>query len=129
MKKATYVLLGLSGVFLAFVIGIFIGRNSVSGVLIIPEQPAAQEQHTLEDAQSTDSAQAETSKEGGKVNINTASVSLLQTLPNIGEVLAQRIVDYRNENGSFTAIEDLMLVEGIGEGRLEQIREYITVGG
>ena len=129
MKKASYVLFAIMGLFFALVIGIFIGRNSVSGIIILPENkvessaanaPIVQQDVSVEDSSNTES---------GKININTASVSLLQTLPNIGSVLAQRIVDYRNENGNFTVPEDLLQVEGIGEKRLEEIRNYITVGG
>ena len=61
-----------------------------------------------------------------KVDINTAAQEKLETLPGIGEVLAQRIVEYREEHGAFTAAEDLLAVEGIGEKRLDEIRECIT---
>lgn len=129
MKKATSLLLAFLGMFLMLIIGVFIGRNSISGMVVITEAPIAQVQdnEVSHDVNSTD--HNTNSSDIGKININTASMSLLQTLPNIGETLAKRIVDYRNEHGDFTAPEDLLLVEGIGEKRLEQIREYITVGG
>lgn len=62
-----------------------------------------------------------------KIDINRAERWLLETLPGIGEVLAQRIVDYRSENGPFKRIEDLLKVSGIGEATLEKIRDYIAV--
>jgi competence protein ComEA len=62
-----------------------------------------------------------------KININRAEVWLLEALPGIGEVLAQRIADYRSENGPFRTIEDLLKVSGIGEATLDNIRDYITV--
>jgi competence protein ComEA len=62
-----------------------------------------------------------------KIDINRAEHWLLEALPGIGEVLAQRIVDYRSQNGPFKRIEDLLKVSGVGEGTLEKIKDYITV--
>lgn len=62
-----------------------------------------------------------------KININRAEPWLLEALPGIGEVLAQRIVDYRSVNGPFRRVEDLVKVSGIGEATLENIRDYVTV--
>ena len=62
-----------------------------------------------------------------KIDINRAEPWLLEALPGIGEVLAQRIVDYRSKNGPFRIIEDLLNVSGIGEATLENIRDFITV--
>ena len=61
-----------------------------------------------------------------KVNINTADAEELETVPGIGEVLAQRILTYREEHGAFREAEELMNVEGIGNKTLETIRECIT---
>jgi competence protein ComEA len=66
-------------------------------------------------------------EQDGLVNINTASGLELQTLPGIGEELASRIVDYRDVHGPFLQIEDLMMVEGIGEARFEAVKHLITV--
>lgn len=63
----------------------------------------------------------------GKVNINTADAVALEALPGIGPALAQRIVAYREANGPFTAVEDLLNVPGIGEKKLAQFRDYIVV--
>jgi len=63
------------------------------------------------------------------VNVNTANVSELMELPGIGETLAGRIVEYRKRNGPFEKVEDLMMVEGIGEGKLAAIRALVTTGG
>jgi competence protein ComEA len=67
--------------------------------------------------------------EQGVVNINTAGVEQLSLLPRVGSVVAQRIVDFRKENGSFKALEDLMLVRGIGEKTFQLIKPYITLSG
>jgi competence protein ComEA len=64
----------------------------------------------------------------GKVNINNANTYELQTLPGIGEELASRIVEYRQSHTGFGRIEDIMLVDGIAEGKFEEIRDLITVG-
>lgn len=63
----------------------------------------------------------------GKVNINTASLSELETLPRVGEVLAQRIIDHRTANGPFASVDDLLDVSGIGEATLEGFRDLVTV--
>jgi len=62
------------------------------------------------------------------VNINTASVDELVSLPGIGKAYAQRIVDYRTKNGPFKRIEDLLNVQGIGDKTFEKIRSRLTVG-
>ncbi len=62
-----------------------------------------------------------------KVNINTAEVWLLESLPGIGETLAQRIVDYRIANGYFQGIDDLKQVDGIGAAGFEKIKDKIAV--
>lgn len=62
-----------------------------------------------------------------KVNINTATLAELETLPGIGPTLAQRIIDYRTQNGNFRTIEDIKKVRGIGEVLFNQIKDWITV--
>jgi competence protein ComEA len=65
--------------------------------------------------------------EKGQVNINTASVEELTQLPRVGAKVAERIVDYRKEHGSFKTVEDLKTVKGIGDKMLEQLRPQISV--
>ncbi|GAW92392.1 helix-hairpin-helix domain-containing protein [Calderihabitans maritimus] len=62
-----------------------------------------------------------------KININTAGVEELDQLPGIGKVYAQRIVDYREENGKFQSIEDIQKVSGIGPATFAKIKDLITV--
>ena len=64
---------------------------------------------------------------GEKLNINTATAEELMMLPGIGQTLSQAIVAYREENGVFSSVEDIMKVDGIGEGRFAAIEEYICV--
>lgn len=64
---------------------------------------------------------------GGLVNVNSAIATELEELPGIGEVIAQRIIDYRTENGPFATVDELLDVSGIGDAILESIRELVTV--
>ena len=124
-NKLLTVLLILTALFAGLTLGLFLGRNPAGGsvTVSVPAQaqsaPAAAQ--TQPEASSVGTALA--------VNINTADAAVLAQLPGIGEVLARRIVDYRKAHGSFTAIEQLTNVEGIGEGKLEAILEWITIGG
>ena len=65
---------------------------------------------------------------GDLVNINTAGLQELETLPGIGPVMAQRILDYRTVNGPFQRIEAIMEVYGIGQAKFDMIKEQITTG-
>lgn len=62
------------------------------------------------------------------VNLNTATEAQLTSLPGIGAKAAQRILEFRQKNGSFKKIEDLMNVKGIGEKNFLKLKPYITVG-
>ena len=66
-------------------------------------------------------------KEESSLNINKATKEELQNLPGIGQELASRIVDYREQNGKFSNIEDIKNVSGIGESKFEKIKDLITI--
>jgi competence protein ComEA len=68
-----------------------------------------------------------TAAAGGLVNVNTATAAELETLPGIGEVTAQAIIDHRTEHGPFTSVDQLLDVTGIGDVTLENIRDLVTV--
>ncbi len=63
----------------------------------------------------------------GKININSASLSQLDSLPGIGSTYAQRIIDYRQANGGFKNIEEIKNVKGIGDKTFEKFRDLITI--
>jgi comEA protein len=63
-----------------------------------------------------------------KVNINSAGLNELQTLPRVGPKVAQRILDFRKEHGPFKRVEELMKVKGIGEKMFAGLKDRITVG-
>lgn len=128
MKNKVSVLLAVvTALFVGFTLGLFVGRNTGSGTvtLAVPAQ-----MQTAPTAAAT--AAAETVPEetvSFPVNINTADADTLTSLPGIGQVLAERIVAYRRQNGPFRAIEEITNVEGIGEKKAEAILDLITVGG
>lgn len=63
-----------------------------------------------------------------KININTADIKMLCSIPGIGENTAQKIIDYREQNGLFEHVEDIMKISGIKQNRFNDIKDMITVG-
>jgi competence protein ComEA len=61
------------------------------------------------------------------IDLNTADVAALQTVPGIGPALAKRIVEFREKEGPFERVDDLLKIRGIGEKSLAKIRPYVTV--
>lgn len=128
MKKPLITVLVITICILSgFVLGLFIGRNynrTPVQIRVLPESTAVSET-TVPTFDSDLSIQEEITI----VNINTATLEQLQQLPGIGPVLAQRIIDYRDTYGPFSAVGELTKVDGIGNHRLEEILDYITIGG
>lgn len=72
-------------------------------------------------------AAAEAAPGDGRVNLNTADADALDTLPRVGPALAQRIIAWREANGGFRSVDDLLDVSGVGEATLDGLRDRVTV--
>ena len=118
-------LLILCFAFVGFLTGFYLGRNLNAGPIQVANLPDPTEaQGTDPEATSTTDSATPTI-----ININTATKEQLETLPGIGPVLAQRILDYIQKNGPFETMSQLTLVNGIGVKILEGILDFATVGG
>ena len=67
------------------------------------------------------------SQDIGKVNLNQANLETLIDIPGIGKILAQRIIDYRQQNGKFNVIDELNNVKGIGKSKYQAIKDYFII--
>ena len=127
MKKGQMIILSICALSICLVVGIFLGRN-------LPSRNVRLAQHNIvnkENARITTETEIQEASQNqdGVIDLNNATKSQLMELPGIGEVIAQRIIEYRQEQSPFAAIEDLLNVKGIGEKKLEQIKPFVRVGG
>ena len=129
-KPGIPIILIITVAVLAFTLGFFFGSsNHQPSVLSVPDA-----MYTLPaDPVPQIPAPSEISDAGHDIrfpiNINTATKLEFMELPGIGEVLADRIIAYRDSIGAFSTVEGLMHVEGIGEKRIEELLDLITIGG
>ncbi len=100
---------------------------SVANVASQQEEGLSTPESSGESSASKTESANHVSQVNGKININQADTSLLETLPGIGPVKAQAIVDYRKTKGGFSSIADITNVSGIGEKTYEKIKEQICV--
>jgi competence protein ComEA len=116
---------------LVFACGVFVGRSAQGGpVTVYTTEAAVSAYSDVEAAESeavSETPAVSTSPEVQRINLNTASLEELETLPDIGPVLAQRILDYREEMGGFIVVEELLEVPGIGEKIYESIQNLVDV--
>ena len=136
MKKPRLsILVTVTLVFVAFTAGFFLGRNGNHGGVELSVPPAVLTEPTETSVPATAAAPSETTGPTQTaetqativfpIDINTADADRLDALPGIGPVLAQRIVDWRTENGPFQTAEDLLQVEAIGPATLENLQNCI----
>ena len=117
-----YIMLSAIFLFIGIMLGIFFGRNSGSDSILLTQANSSE-------INTSSPTTAYYDEVLGRININSATVDELTSVPGIGSVTAQRIVEYRRKYGKFYSINDLLKIKGISETTLDDIRPYITVGG
>ena len=137
-RRVIQVAVGLTAALVTFIVGFSLGRNpQQDGLVLISSVPAAVSSSVpVDDTSGSAAAQpdetSDTAESGNEdptfpVNLNTATLEQLDTVPGIGEVIAERILAYRESVGQFQTVEELLNVKGIGEKTLQEMREYLTV--
>ena len=113
----------LTCIFAAFTAGLFAGRNFNQAPVTIQALPAVTQPPVQTEPDST------APTEPSILDLNRATAAQLDSLPGIGPVLAERIIAYRQQVGRFSSVGELMNVSGIGEKKLEEIWDLVTIGG
>lgn len=127
--SAVTIMVVVTLLFAAFIGGFALGRGSDTQSVRVSALPAASAATNAAASVNASTAPSPTEQSvvSFPLNINTATVEQLQQIPGIGAVLAQRIVDYREEFGLFRSTDELLEVNGIGEKTLAALRPYITI--
>ena len=122
-RLAAFVIPALALLACGVMLGIFLMQTRTAGTISVqrdaPEEAAESTQTVAEEAVDATA--------DDRLDLNTATAEELQELPGIGEVIAQRIIDYRELCGRFLDPEQLMEVDGIGQAKYEKLRELVTV--
>ena len=120
--------MGTAAAFFAATI-IAAGASMASGTTFLYSEGDPDEVQATEVTESAEQSSAENVLYyiDGLLDINVAGTDELIQLPGIGEVLAERIIEYREENGGFKDLEELQLVKGIGEKKYAELIKYITI--
>ena len=111
---------------IAIMLGMFLGRITAGHSIQLGKEDSSV---STSDRDDTNSTVRPTVSPDKMIDINTASVGKLATLPGIGTTLAKRIVEFREKNGPFQSVDELLMVSGIGEQKLLNMIELIYVGG
>jgi competence protein ComEA len=99
----------------------------VLALVAIAALPAAAQQKAANRSSKPAASRSAAAAPSAPVNLNTATQAQIETLPGIGPKVAQRIIEYRQKNGPFKKIEDLMNVKGVGEKSFLKLKPYLTV--
>ena len=127
-KHSISVLLVITIIFGAFTIGFFLGRNQKEDTIAV-YVPKELVTVPIKVQETAPPVTEEPMVISFPISINEADKEEIMALPGIGEVLADRIIEFRNTHGDFSSPEELLNVEGVGKKRLEEIMDLITVGG
>lgn len=105
-------------------------KEESAGTLTEPAMESAAQDDVSEDEGGDAAAEGESGESGEKVNINTADAATLNSVPGIGEKMADDIIAYREEHGEFKSVEELKgNIKGVGEKTFGKMEKYITVEG
>lgn len=124
LNRAAKICIVCALVFIAFILAYYFTDLNISpAVLYDADLPTA----TAAPSPIVSDIPSQNANKTDLININTATAAELDTLPGIGEVLAQKIIEYRAKNGLFSSISDIKGVSGIGDAKFEAIRSLICV--
>ena len=115
MKNDSHILIFLTAAFICILFGFYIGRNKLYGIHISPFGNVVNSEGNSN------------AMNINKVDINTAKEAELQTIPGVGETIAKNIIAYREKNGPFVAIIELLNVDGIGKTTLNKMLDHIYI--